>query len=269
MNHWSRILVVPAVILMTMTGCVSLDELSTTEDEFSDVAAQPTADQLGELVDDLDQMTTENQYTIESTATTPVDAFGQVSRSRGNQTADPFRRANSSQATDAYTARPLVRHIGDYVNNMAQDLVSNMAYVTERTPVAITTFSMVDSDLIETNILGHQMAQSFIHEFHKFRIPVVEFKNTQFIRVTEQGDFVLSRDFLELNNATPIQYVLTGTMTKHRGGFLINARLIGMKSNVVVASAQNFVPHYVVDALLPSDDQDGELVDGVRVVNPQ
>lgn len=269
MNDCSRVFIVPAVILMTLTGCVSLDDLSTADSEYSDVAAEQTADKLSELADDLEQMTTDSPYMLARTSMTRVDAFGQVSRQSGSQTADPFRRANSSQATDAYTARPLVRHIGDYVNNMAQDLVSNMAYVTERTPVAITTFSMVDSDLIETNILGHQMAQSFIHEFHKFRIPVVEFKNTQFIRVTEQGDFVLSRDFLELNNATPIQYVLTGTMTKHRGGFLINARLIGMKSNVVVASAQNFIPHYVVDALLPSDDKSGELVDGVRVVTSQ
>ncbi|MDT0593955.1 FlgO family outer membrane protein [Glaciecola petra] len=172
-----------------------------------------------------------------------------------------------SHATGAYKGMPLTKHVGDYVRNMAQDLVANMEYVTERTPVAVTHFSLIDSDLKETNLLGQQMAESFVHEFHKFRMPVVEFKATQFIRVTETGDFVLSRDFLDLKNDTPIQYVLTGTMTKHQGGFLINARMLGMQSNVIVASAQSFIPFYIVDALLPSgSSRQNEIVDGVRII---
>lgn len=172
-----------------------------------------------------------------------------------------------SHATGAYKGMPLTKHVGDYVRNMAQDLVANMEYVTERTPVAVTHFSLIDSDLKETNLLGQQMAESFVHEFHKFRMPVVEFKATQFIRVTETGDFVLSRDFLDLKNETPIQYVLTGTMTKHQGGFLINARMLGMQSNVIVASAQSFIPFYIVDALLPSgSSRQNEIVDGVRII---
>jgi hypothetical protein len=81
------------------------------------------------------------------------------------------------------------------------------------------------------------------------------------------GDFVLSRDFLDLNNSTPIQYVLTGTMTKHQGGFIVNARMLGMESNVVVASAQSFIPFYIVDALIPSgSSRQNEVVDGVRII---
>jgi TolB-like protein len=131
----------------------------------------------------------------------------------------------------------------------------------------VTHFSLIDSDLKETNLLGYQIAESFTHEFHKFRMPVVEFKATQFIRVTDSGDFVMSRDFLDLNSATPIQYVLTGTMTKHQGGYIINARMLGMESNVIVASSQMFVPFYVVDALIPSESSKvTEIVDGVRLI---
>jgi TolB-like protein len=186
----------------------------------------------------------------------PIDAFGSM------------EKPNMIGSTPgAFKSLPLTRHIGHYVRNMAQDLVANMEYVTERTPVAVTHFSLIDSDLRETNLLGQQMAESFVHELHKFRMPVVEFKATQFIRVTETGDYVLSRDFLDLNNSTPIQYVLTGTMTKHQGGFIINARMLGMESKVVVASAQSFVPFYVVDALIPSESsRQNEVTDGVRII---
>ncbi|MBT1450970.1 hypothetical protein KJ365_08760 [Glaciecola sp. XM2] len=199
----------------------------------------------------------------------PLVAFDDDAPNNGGPDAfGSIEKPNVIGATPgAFKSMPLTRHIGHYVRNMAQDLVGNMEYVTERTPVAVTHFSLIDSDLRETNLLGQQMAESFVHEFHKFRMPVVEFKATQFIRVTETGDYLLSRDFLDLNNSTPIQYVLTGTMTKHQGGFIVNARMLGMESKVVVASAQSFVPFYVVDALIPSESsRQNEVIDGVRII---
>ena len=170
-----------------------------------------------------------------------------------------------SSVQGAYKGRPLTKHIGDYVKNMAQDLIANMEYVSDKTPVAVTHFALLDSDLQSTNLLGHQMAESFVHELHKFRIPVIDYKATDYIRVTETGDFLLSRDYLDLNSSLPLEYVLTGTMTKHQGGFLINARILGIESRAVVASAQTLVPFYVVDALIPSDSQRAGMRDGVKL----
>ncbi len=185
----------------------------------------------------------------------------------GSDAIDAFGARYKSDSSQAYSPAARNLHVSDYVRNMAHDLVENMEYVTERTPVAVTHFALVDSDLKQTNLLGKQMAESFVHEFHQFRMPVVEYKATQYISVTDSGDFVMSRDFLDLNNTTPIQYVLTGTLTKHQAGFLVNARMLGMKSNVVVASAQSFIPYYVVESLMPSGASgQGEIVDGVRLI---
>lgn len=170
-----------------------------------------------------------------------------------------------SSVQGAYKGRPLTKHIGDYVKNMTQDLIANMEYVSDKTPVAVTHFALLDSDLQSTNLLGHQMAESFVHELHKFRIPVIDYKATDYIRVTETGDFLLSRDYLDLNSSLPLEYVLTGTMTKHQGGFLVNARILGIESRAVVASAQTLVPFYVVDALIPSDSQRAGMRDGVKL----
>ncbi len=171
-----------------------------------------------------------------------------------------------SSAQGAYKGTPLTKHVGDYVKNLTQDLIANMEYVSDKTPVGVTHFALLDSDLQQTNLLGRQMAESFMHELHKFRIPVIDFKATDYIRISEDGDFVLSRDYLELNGSLPIDYVLTGTMTKHQGGVLVNARILGMASRAVVASAQTLVPFYVVDALIPSDSQaQNGTRDGVKL----
>ena len=171
-----------------------------------------------------------------------------------------------SSVQGAYKGRPLIKHIGDYVKNMTQDLIANMEFVSEKTPVGVTNFALLDSNLQETNLLGQQMAESFVHELHKFRIPVIDFKATDYIRITNEGDFVLTRDYIELDEDMPIEYVLTGTMTKHQGGVLVNARILGMESRAVVATAQMLVPFYVVDALIPSDSNHRDTMrDGVKL----
>lgn len=170
-----------------------------------------------------------------------------------------------SSVQGAYKGRPLAKHIGDYVKVMTQDLIGNMEYVTTKTPIAVTHFALLDSDLQQTNLLGHQMAESFVHELHKFRVPVIDYKATNYIRVTNDGDFLLSRDYLELSANLPMEYVLTGTLTKHQGGYLVNARILGLASKAVVASAQGLVPFYVVDALIPSERQQDDMRDGVKL----
>ncbi|NDW23121.1 MULTISPECIES: FlgO family outer membrane protein [Alteromonas] len=171
-----------------------------------------------------------------------------------------------SSVQGAYKGRPLTKHIGDYVKNMTQDLIANMEYVNTKTAIGVTHFALLDTDLQQTDLLGRQMAESFVHELHKFRVPVIDFKATEYIRITDAGDFVLSRDYLELSSSLPIEYVLTGTMTKHQGGVLVNARILGMESRAVVASAQMLVPFYVVDALIPSDGSERSgMRDGVKL----
>ncbi|MCC2605897.1 FlgO family outer membrane protein [Planctobacterium marinum] len=181
-----------------------------------------------------------------------IDRFGAI-------TQEPMYQNDNA----IYQGKALHKHIGDYVQNMAQDLIANMEYVTDQTPVGVTHFALTDSDLNQTNLLGYQIAESFIHELHKFRIPVLDFKATDYIRVTETGDFLLSRDFLELKHKVPMQYILTGTMTKHQGGFLVNARILGLESKAVVATSQMLVPFYVVEALIPSDEQ---RTDGIGLI---
>lgn len=180
-----------------------------------------------------------------------IDRFGAI-------TQEPFYQNDRA----IYQGSALNKHIGDYVQNMAQDLISNMEYVSDTTPIGVTHFALTDSDLNQTNLLGYQIAESFIHELHKFRIPVLDYKATDYIRVTETGDFLLSRDFLELKHKVPMQYILTGTMTKHQGGFLVNARILGLETKAVVATSQMLVPFYVVDALLPTQ---GESMDGISL----
>lgn len=151
-----------------------------------------------------------------------------------------------------HESEKLDHNINYYVRGLMQDLVGNLQYVNSTTPIAVTTFVLLDGNYNETNLLGKQIAESLIHEVHKFGIPVIDFKTTDYIRVTPDGDFILSKDYLELKDGLPIRYVIAGTLVKHQEGFLVNARILGVESKAVVASAQHYIPANVSKALLAS-----------------
>lgn len=160
---------------------------------------------------------------------------------------------NFQQPNDLETEtkpKPKEYDINHYVRGLMQDLVANLQYVNATTPVAVVSFVMLNSDYNDANLLGIQIAESLIHEVHKFGIPVIDFKTTGYIRVTEQGDFAFSKDYEDFSGEMPARYIVGGTMLKHTDGYLINARIVGVKSQAVVASAQSFIPNSVSDPIL-------------------
>lgn len=171
--------------------------------------------------------------------------------SQGNFRFTPIKRELKPDER-LFVGEKLPNNINFYMRGLMQDLVSNLQYVNESTPIAVTSFVFLDSDLQQTSLLGNQMSESLIHEIHKVGIPVIDFKVTDSLRITQEGDFISSRDFNDLASNIPIRYIVTGNLLKHQGGYLVNARVVGITSKAVVASAQSFIPAHVAKALLSS-----------------
>jgi TolB-like protein len=161
-----------------------------------------------------------------------------------------FAQKFQQQIHQNQTANIAQHDINHYVRGLMQDLVANLQYVNSTTPVAVVSFVMLNSDYNDANLLGIQIAESLIHEVHKFGIPVIDFKTTGYIRVTEQGDFAFSKDYQDFTGDMPARYIVGGTLLKHTDGYLVNARIVGMQSQAVVASAQSFIPNSVTDPIL-------------------
>ncbi|WP_448567984.1 FlgO family outer membrane protein [Thalassotalea ganghwensis] len=177
-----------------------------------------------------------------------------IENSLNNQEVFKFPQSTINNKTDEemFQSGPLVKDINFYVRGLMQDLITNLQYVNSRTPVAVTSFVDLDGDFNDATLLGNQISEGLMHEVHKAGIPVLDYKVTDYLRVTEKGDFIMSRNFNELSDNIPIRYVFTGNLVKHQGGYLVNARVVGIKSKAVVASAQSFIPATVAKALLKS-----------------
>ncbi|EGQ8493113.1 FlgO family outer membrane protein [Vibrio cholerae] len=156
------------------------------------------------------------------------------------------------------------RHTLDFfVESLTEDLMLSNTSISARTPIAVTSF--VDlQNMDATNWLGNTVSEGFIHQFQRRGFKVVDFKTTGSIQVTQQGDFAFSRDWKNLSSEQEVQYVLTGTMLRQEGGVIVNARVVGMHSRIVVASAQGFLPADRIgrdlDTLNIMRTQDGVLI---------
>jgi flagellar H-ring protein FlgO len=153
--------------------------------------------------------------------------------------------------------------INDVVKGLAYQMLKSSSFVNPKTPIAVASFVNLEH-LESTNWLGMQLAENFVHELQRHGMVVVDFKTTGYIRVTKDGDFVFSRDWQELPERQIIDYVVTGTMMEQENGVMINARMIGMQSRVVVATAQSFIPSWVIGKALSPEEQvrmkDGMLI---------
>ena len=109
------------------------------------------------------------------------------------------------------------------------------------TPIAVASFVNLNT-LENSNWLGQQIAEDMIHELHRRGEVVLDYKVTGSIKVTPEGDFIFSRDWTELAKRVPVSRILTGTLSRNDAGVVVNARIISLKTHMVEATAQGFVP---------------------------
>ncbi|MDX3775534.1 FlgO family outer membrane protein [Chromatiaceae bacterium AAb-1] len=148
---------------------------------------------------------------------------------------------------------PPVLTANDYARNLVHELMAEHHALGDLAMVGVTDFAYIDSSLDKGSVFSNHLSEAIIYDLHKFGVPVLDYKVTDYIRVTESGDFVLSRNFEELSSELPIKYVVTGTLTRHQQGVLINARLIQIANKKVISVARTFVPGHIVKSLLQAD----------------
>lgn len=136
--------------------------------------------------------------------------------------------------------RPPKNELNVLAKKLVAEMLSNNQFVSQQNAIAVT--SIVDlNSLTETNRLGHQISEGIVHYLHDSGYRVVDFKLTGTIQVTAEGDFIHSRDWKQLNNKNPIDYLVSGTLDEYEGGVYLSMRMVGVQTRVVVGSSQAFI----------------------------
>ncbi len=152
-----------------------------------------------------------------------------------------------------------------YLNSMLIFLADQIEKNKDRKlisePIVITTFANLDN-LKETNSLGRLIAESLIHEFQVRKWRVLDIRLSKNIEVNNKGEFVLDRDVEKLYKRYRVAGVITGTYSVTEECVFINARLIDIRTGVVLSSGQVCVSTYGIEELL----FDRDSAPAVRIV---
>lgn len=163
--------------------------------------------------------------------------------------------------TSNKVVKPLDDHvpIGDielYTHALAQNLFQQLV-PNQQVRFAVATFVPVTGLTFDTQqqhplmLLGHQLEQGMMTEVVKHGFIPQDFKATNDIIIGKDAERVFSRDVEQLHlHHHSIDYYLSGTLVEQQGGYIVNARVIDVKSKDVVAAATQFFPS---DLLWPKE----------------
>jgi len=137
--------------------------------------------------------------------------------------------------------------LDNYVEQMAIEL-SDLLNETQNmsTELAVASFVRLDGTLQTSDQLGNQLAETFMHQLHRFGYQVVDTKLLDNVHITRMGDYVFSRKSKSRFSSEAAEYVLSGTMLYREKGVLVNARVMSLESKKVVATTSKMIPWYVL-----------------------
>jgi TolB-like protein len=75
---------------------------------------------------------------------------------------------------------------------------------------------------------------------------IIDFKTMENIVIDKKGDFLFSRDLSKLRKSLNVDYALTGTYVDYKNGTVINARIIDLRTHIILSTAQILIPKHIV-----------------------
>lgn len=138
------------------------------------------------------------------------------------------------------------KRLNDYASQLAMKLMDNATRLTHQDMVGVTSFVRLNHSLNDSTVLGNQLSEYLIAELQDFGLAVVDFKLAGGITVTPVGDFVLTRDGKALAEQVEMDHVVTGTIIEDDRGVRVNARIVSFENKQVVASANVYIPAFIV-----------------------
>lgn len=130
------------------------------------------------------------------------------------------------------------------INHLSQRIVTELVKQNDALrsdqPIVVTTPVLV-GDMDSTNAIAQQLQQGLMTSLHSFQFNVVDLNLADGLRVTANGDFILTRDWQKIATELPVEHLLVSTMSLTTNGMAINTRIVSLSNNRVVSVSQTYV----------------------------
>ncbi|QSX28979.1 hypothetical protein JYB88_12015 [Shewanella cyperi] len=156
----------------------------------------------------------------------------------------------SQYQAEGYPARGQVNVLAQQMVN--ELLLQNDGLLPEQPLLVATPVSV--ADFRGSNELAQQLQQGLMAALHARYFNVVDVNLGEAVRVTAQGDLLLSRDWQQLGQNIDVAHVLVSSMSLAKDGLVLNSRIVDTGNKRVVAASQAFVaPAHLTGYLAQSE----------------
>lgn len=165
-----------------------------------------------------------------------------------NLSGDFFETANDSESVtpEQQVNSASENLIHQHITRLANTLFSSAKNIKLNQSVAVGTFLPVsllnEKSMLEQNHIGLQIQESFITLGSQAGLKIIEYKTMSSIKIQPSSDVMLSRKTQYLHEKINAEYFLTGTYSEQDNSLVVNARLIELSSQNVVAAATDYIP---------------------------
>lgn len=137
-----------------------------------------------------------------------------------------------------------------YSERLADRLFQDLGPITPGA-MAVVSFTGLqtlapDPYNLSQNMLGLQLQESMITVASQRGYQVRELRLAAQVKVYPDHERMLSRDITELATAQSVRYVIAGTIHQAENYTTVNARLVDIQSNTVIAAASDLIPANVL-----------------------
>lgn len=134
--------------------------------------------------------------------------------------------------------------LSDYTEQMAVELAQDMSGVELDGQITASPFVYLDDNSRQTTRLGVELAEFFIHDLEQAGLAVREHRLSESLNLYRNEEFTSTKDFLE-TDIEDLDYVLIGTMTPNVVGLVVNARIVNIRNQEVMASSSKLFPRAI------------------------
>jgi TolB-like protein len=137
-----------------------------------------------------------------------------------------------------------------YTERIADRLFQDLGPIPDGT-MAVVSFTELkslapDPYNLSMNLLGLQLQESMLTVASQRGYKVKELRLASQVMVYQDHERILSRDIAELATQQSVRYVIAGTLNQAENYTTVNARLVDIQSNTIIAAASDLVPANVL-----------------------
>ncbi|MCG9697181.1 FlgO family outer membrane protein [Shewanella sp. Isolate11] len=175
-----------------------------------------------------------------------LSALLALSGCANNQAEQPVLASGNKLPTDSAVI--------NLTKQLANELVRQNAQQIAKQPLLVATPVFLDS-LSTTNELGLQIQQGLIAAMHDHQFNLLDVNVAERVKVTDQGDFLLSRDWKQLPAELSVSYVLVSTMSRSADALVVNSRIVNISDNRVASVASMSIDRTELPGYLYASDK--------------